>query len=57
MLASGSYKNIEFWNFETLSLIERLKAHDHYINSLAFSKNNEYLASGASDFFVKIWNS
>jgi len=54
MLASGSYKFIEFWNFETLSLIERRKAHDHYINSIEFSQNNELLASGASDFNIKL---
>jgi cilia- and flagella-associated protein 52 len=45
------------WNFETLSLLHRLKLHKVLVQSLSFSHNELYLASlgGQDDKRLVIW--
>lgn len=46
---------IYLWNTEQGVLVRRQWAHPYSVPSLAFSNNGQYLASGAVDRSVKIW--
>ena len=41
---------------ETFECLETLTGHSSSVNSVAFSLNNDYLASGSADDTIKIWN-
>ncbi len=47
---------IRLYHFPTGRLTGLLKGHTNVISSLAFSKDNRFLASGSSDDTVRIWN-
>ena len=34
-----------------------IKAHDHFVNSIVFSKKNNFLLTGSADFYLNIWDS
>jgi WD40 repeat protein len=46
---------ITIWDMTTLRRIHTLNAHDEGINSIAFSPDGRFLASGSDDDKVKVW--
>jgi WD40 repeat protein len=56
VFASASDKTITFWNPETWTSYRLLKGHTDSITSLSFSSNGNFLASGAQDCTVRIWD-
>jgi WD40 repeat protein len=46
---------IRLYHFPTGQLTALLKGHTSVVNSLAFSSDSRYLASGSGDFTVRIW--
>lgn len=47
---------INIWDVETRTKIKKLSGHSSYINSIVFSNDNKYIASGGADERVRIWN-
>ncbi len=47
---------INIYSIETQSKIKELRSHKESINSLSWSPNEKYLASGSYDTNVKIWD-
>ena len=33
-----------------------INAHDNFVNSIVFSKKNNFLLTGSADFYLKIWD-
>ncbi len=46
---------IRLYDFQTGQLLALLKSHTNVVNSLAFSADSRYLASGSTDKTVKLW--
>jgi WD40 repeat protein len=65
-LASGSEDNtVKLWSVESQKELTTLQGHSSSVNSVAFSPDGKYLASGSSCLFtflgklgnlVKLWN-
>ncbi|OKH36593.1 hypothetical protein NIES2119_16310 [[Phormidium ambiguum] IAM M-71] len=53
---ASSDGTILLWSVEKNKIIGKIKAHDEIIYSLAFSPNDQLIASGSQDKIVKIWN-
>ncbi len=56
--ASGSLfvdNTIKIWEVNSGNLIHTLTGHSHYVRSVAFSADGNYLASGSIDDIIKIW--
>ncbi|WP_166830837.1 WD40 repeat domain-containing serine/threonine protein kinase [Thalassoroseus pseudoceratinae] len=47
--------NVELWDIETARRTKILGYHSAQVNSLAFSPDGRYLASGAEDRRIKVW--
>jgi WD40 repeat protein len=47
---------IKLWNLESLEQIVTLEGHSNKVNSVSFSPDGEYLASGSDDYTVKLWS-
>lgn len=54
-VASG-YFGIKVWSTSTSACLKTLQGHQDYVNALAFSPNNLFLASGSSDNTVRLWH-
>lgn len=47
---------IDLWDVQTQKLLFTLSSHSNVIRSIAFSNNDEYLASAAEDNVINLWN-
>jgi WD40 repeat protein len=47
---------IDIWDSQTQKLLFTLKGHSNVIRSIAFGKNDKYLASAGEDNLVNLWN-
>ncbi|XP_045418641.1 WD repeat-containing protein 38 isoform X1 [Lemur catta] len=57
LLASGSWdKTIHIWKPMTSSLLVQLKGHITWVKSIAFSPDEQRLASGGYSHMVKVWD-
>lgn len=48
--------SIKIWSSQTGELLTTLRGHNDGISDIAFSANNEYLASGSDDLTIRIWD-
>ena len=44
------------WSLDLSVRNKKLKGHNDYINSIAFSPTSNEIASGSNDKTIKIWN-
>jgi WD40 repeat protein len=52
----GVFDKLQVWQTNKIyTLDKKLDGHAHAVNALACSFNGEYLASGSSDFTIRIW--
>ena len=47
---------IRIYNYKSGKLLKILKSHADVVSDLAFSPDGKYLASGSSDFKIKLWD-
>ncbi len=47
--------NIELWDLETFQQIKTFPGHVAVVNSLRFSRDGQWIASGSEDRLIKIW--
>jgi len=50
-----SKKDIGILSIEKLAVVQHLQAHSYYVNSIVYSPDGRFLASGASDYLVILW--
>jgi WD40 repeat protein len=55
ILATGGKDGVILWNLEEGKMLTRLRESNGWIQSLAFSPNGRYLATGSYDSVVRIW--
>ena len=54
--ASTTNYSIKVWNFDDLSLLQRIKTdHSGQITTLSVNENETWLASGSQDSTIKLW--
>ena len=56
IIIAGLGHNIIIYETSTGNIIKTLTGHTSFINSLALSKNKNFIVSGSKDNTVKIWN-
>ena len=47
--------SIRIYNYKSGKLLKILRSHENVVLDLAFSSDGKYLASGSSDFKIKLW--
>jgi WD40 repeat protein len=47
---------IDIWDVQSQKLVFTLIGHSNVVRSIAFSKNNKYLASAGEDNLLHLWN-
>ena len=55
-IATSSADYVELWNVSTGRIRRTFRGHSDYINSLSFSPDGQYLATGSSDKTAKLWD-
>ncbi|NEO23401.1 MAG: WD40 repeat domain-containing protein, partial [Moorea sp. SIO4A5] len=55
ILASASRDGVRLWNLNTGKQIAWLTGHQDWVQSLAFSRDGRFLATGGFDRTIKIW--
>ncbi len=53
--SAGDNGEIKLWNLQN-GTVATLGRHDDAINSIAFSPDGKFLASGGDDYVLKLWN-
>jgi WD40 repeat protein len=48
--------NLNFLDYENISIAHNLNGHSSYVNTLAISPDGQILVSGSADKTIKIWN-
>jgi WD40 repeat protein len=48
--------NLNFLDYENISIAHNLNGHSSYVNTLAISPDGQTLVSGSADKTIKIWN-
>jgi len=56
LLALASGDNISLWDIKKRKKIYTLKGHTSTVNSIQFSPNGDFLASGSLDSSIRIWD-
>jgi len=57
VLTTGSARNISYWDVEGSECIRMIEgAQEGDINTLAITKNGEFMISGGDDKVLKIWD-
>jgi len=54
-VAAGFYKVVHIWDVETRTLIDCLRGHDSFVNSVAFTPDGKGLVSCSEDKALKYW--
>ena len=53
--AGNGDDGVWFWNWETQAKAKKVGSHNTSVNTLKFSPNGKYLATGSGDGTIKIW--
>lgn len=56
LVSSNSLGQMSYWDVQTGELLERIKAHDDAIYTLATSPDGKMIASGSGDSLVRLWD-
>jgi WD40 repeat protein/DNA replication protein DnaC len=47
---------LKLWNINSGTLLASFQGHTHWINSVAFSPDSQFIASASDDRTIKLWN-
>jgi len=56
ILGTGTEAVVRIWDVKSQAMVAALEGHQGAISCLAFSENGYYLATGAADATVKLWD-